>query len=341
MKILHVANFAYNKQGGSFYNCDRKISAGFVRNGHFVYEFSLRDMARMGTVFRTKRLGAGWVNKEVINLCHQIQPDILLLGHAQLLTNQTLATLRQQFKCMKIVSWYVDWVTHSEKANYLKQLAPYLDALFVTTGGEILKTLVPPTVIVAYFPNPVDSSVENLKNFEKQHFKHELIFCGSTGDDEQRKIILDALVTKFNDAFVCHGLFGKPQVQGCAYIEALSQSRMGLNYSRRNDIPLYSSDRIAQLTGNGLLTFSPTIPAFDLIYRPDELCYFSTTDELIQQVEYYVQYTKQAAIIAERGWHRAHTTCATERVCRFMEETILNKPYSEPYEWREHIFNRD
>lgn len=340
MKILHVANFAYNKQGGSYYNCDRKISAGFVRNGHFVYEFSLRDMARMGTVFRTKKLGAGWANKEVVNLCEQLKPDLLLLGHAQLLTNDTLSLLRKKYKNLMVAAWYVDWITHIEKACYLKQLSPYLDALFVTTGGELLQQLVSKSIPVAYFPNPVDFSVESLKNFQQNTFNHELIFCGSTGDDERRQMLLNSLVEHLKSDFVCYGLFDKPQIQGQAYIEALSQCRMGLNYSRRNDVTLYSSDRVAQLTGNGLLTFSPKIPEFELIYKKDELCYFENVDDLIQQVEYFSQNTTEAADIAKRGWQRAHTTCATERVCRFMEEVIWQKPYSEDYEWLGHVFNR-
>ena len=115
---------------------------------------------------------------------------------------------------------------------------------------------------------------------------------------------------------------------------------MGLNYSRRNDITLYSSDRVAQLTGNGLLTFSPVIPEFDALYRQDELCYFANVDELIAQVEYYTQHPTQAAMIAERGWMRAHSSFATERVCRFMEEVVFRQPYSQYYEWQNHVFNR-
>ncbi|MDV7160490.1 hypothetical protein R3X52_17110, partial [Acinetobacter baumannii] len=40
MKILHIANFGFNKQGAHFYCTDRKISAGLIENGHFVYDFS-------------------------------------------------------------------------------------------------------------------------------------------------------------------------------------------------------------------------------------------------------------------------------------------------------------
>ena len=124
-----------------------------------------------------------------------------------------------------------------------------------------------------------------------------------------------------------HGLLGQKQVEGVDYTNALSNTRMGLNYSRRNDIPLYSSDRIAQLTGNGLLTFSPRIPEFTKLYAEDELVYFDHVDDLIEKVNHYHSYPEQAAQIAEKGWQRAHSTCAVERVVRFMEETLLNQPW--------------
>ena len=39
------------------------------------------------------------------------------------------------------------------------------------------------------------------------------------------------------------------------FLQKLSNSSMGLNLSRGKPIKYYSSDRIAQLVGNGLLTF--------------------------------------------------------------------------------------
>ena len=39
------------------------------------------------------------------------------------------------------------------------------------------------------------------------------------------------------------------------FLDYVSKSNMGLNLSRGKPIKYYSSDRIAQLMGNGLLTF--------------------------------------------------------------------------------------
>lgn len=338
MRILHIANFAYRKSGGHFYNSDRKISSGFVRNGHFVYEFSLRDLARMSTVFKTKYLGTRWVCAEILRLCEAMEPDLVLLGQAQMLTTETLKQIKTRWPNTKIALWYVDALFYEQKTEYMKDFAPYLDAVFVTTGGEYLEKLVS-GVTRAYFPNMVDSSIENSENFRRREFEHELIFCGSIGDDIERRRFLEEFKAGLpNFSLSLHGIFGQPTIRGMDYIRAIASSRMGLNHSRRNDVSLYSSDRIAQLTGHGLLTFTPRIPDFDLIYKEDEVRYFDTTQELVEMARYYAAHSEEAATIAEAGWHRAHQSCSAERVTRFMEETIFNQPYSENYEWLPHVF---
>ena len=338
MKVLHIGNFGYRSHGESFYNIDRKLSAGFTRNGHFVYEFSLRDMARMSNIFKTKKLGKRWAGAEILRICEKLEPELVLLGHAQMLMGDTLKQIKLRWPNTKIVLWYVDALFYEDKTQYMYDFEPYLDAVFATTGGEYLQRLLPNTVR-AFIPNIVDSSVESLKNFEKRTFNHELIFCGSIGDDIQRKQFLEEVQSGLSDLpLSLNGIFGHPIIKGMDYIRAVGKARMGLNYSRRNDVCLYSSDRIAQLTGHGLLTFTPRIPEFDLIYKDDEVRYFDTTAELVEMTRYYANHPDEAAQIAEAGWKRAHESCSTERVTRFMEEVIFNRPYSELYEWLPHVF---
>lgn len=339
MKILHIANFAYNYQGGSFYNCDYKFSAGFIRRGHYVYEYSLRDMARTATIFRTKKLGASMASQEVLALCRNIEPDLLLLGHVQIFKPEILKQIRQEFPNMRIAFWYVDPLYMPEKLTYIQEFAPCLDAVFATTGGDWLRNMVKGSMVKAYIPNPVDRAVESLRNFEKRDFSHELIFCGTIGEGVERRNFMETLQNRLQDLpLALHGLLGHEKINGVRYTRALSNTRMGLNYSRRNDITFYSSDRVAQLTGNGLLTFSPRVPGFEALYNDQELAYFDSVDELIDKTRYYHQHPDEAAVLAERGWRRSHQSCNAERVAKFMEETIFELPYSEHYEWRDHIF---
>lgn len=337
MRIVHVANFTYNRYGDSFYNSDRKISAGWVRNGHFVYEYSLRDMARMGTIWRSKRFGAARAGADLLKICEQIEPDLLLLGHAQILSPDVLRQVRKRWPATRIALWYVDPLFYPDKLAYMAEFAPWLDAIFATTGGEWLERIPAPAVWRGYMPNPVDRSVESLENFRRREFATELVFCGTVGDDVERARFMTSMAERLADLPLgLHGLLGHPGVNGMNYLRVLEGARMGLNHSRRNDVTLYSSDRIAQLTGNGLLTLSPRVPGFEQLYRDDEVVWFDSLDELVDQVRHFAAHPDHAAQVAEAGWLRAHECYSAERVARYMEEVILGLPLSAEYPWRDH-----
>ena len=45
-KIVHCGIFNELDNGNFFYGLERKISHGLIQNGHFVYDFSYRDIER-------------------------------------------------------------------------------------------------------------------------------------------------------------------------------------------------------------------------------------------------------------------------------------------------------
>ncbi|WP_180089726.1 glycosyltransferase [Acinetobacter sp. YH12219] len=338
MKILHINNFAFKKSGAEFYNTDRKISAGLILNGHHVYDFSFHDMAYYGTIWRTKKVGKKWANQEVLKVVKNFEPDLILIGHSSLLSTETLKQVKAQYPKTKVAFWYVDWICVDKKANFIKEWSPYLDCIFVTTSGELLKTLGNGNK-VAYMPNMSLDAVDSLKNFEKNEFVNELVFCGSSSDVERTQFIrsLQQKIKHIPTRYC--GFDEDPKVFGAEYFKVLSQSRMGLNYSRANSLDLYTSDRITQLTGNGLLTFTPHIPGFETLFSDKEVVYFSDVDDLANKVQYYVNHPKEAKVIAEAGWNRTHSSYSSKRVTKFMLETIFSQPYTEDYEWKDHVFS--
>ena len=115
---------------------------------------------------------------------------------------------------------------------------------------------------------------------------------------------------------------------------------MGLNFSHNNSISLYSSDRLAQLAGNGLLTFCPRVPGMETLFAETELVYFDTHEDLIEKIVYFNTHDDERRQIAEKGWHRAHTCYSSERVTQFMIELLFEVPYSSDYEWKDFVFHR-
>ena len=93
--VLHCANFSDKKFGAAYYATDRKISNGLIRNGHMVHDFSYRDVARHQAPMQIKALGIQKMNRRLIETAQAIAPDLLLLGHSELVRNETLIELRR------------------------------------------------------------------------------------------------------------------------------------------------------------------------------------------------------------------------------------------------------
>jgi hypothetical protein len=324
MKIVHVASYNYLKDGQTYYATDYKIHQGLVRNGHFVYPFSYRDTARCANIFGSKKWGVGKTNKRLIDTCRNIRPDLLLMAHAELISAETLKEIRKILPGIKIAMWFVDALFNERNVINIKGKLDSLDALFVTTGGEWLEQFENGRTKVAFFPNLVDPSIDVYKNFENSSLPIDFLFCGTDYKDPERQQFLGSLqerLSGINARFA--GCLGFPRVFGDEYMQLISRSRMGLNYSRRNDVTLYSSDRIAHLTGNGVLTFTPRIPGYEELYGEDEVVYFDGLDELVDKVMYYHLHPQEGALIARKGWEQAQNNFGSDKITLYMMDSIF------------------
>lgn len=342
MRILHVANFNLRKYGADLYATDRKISAGLVRGGHLVYDFSYRDVCRNESIFRTTRLGAGQVNKKLVKACNRLQPHLLLLGHSELITAATLAEIRERHPALKIGLWYVDALFHREKTAHLFDRLAFIDVVFATTGGEYLQEYATATSSAAFIPNMVDPAVETGKAFAAPTYDYDFIFCGRDENDQERQDFMTVLKREAGKHLRCafRGCLGNAPLTGYPYLDFLSRSKMALNISRRNDVSLYSSDRLAQLIGNGLLTFCPKVPGMDRLFAADEIVCFDDLGDLLKKIVYYHTHDRERRAVAEKGWQRAHLSYNSERICRFMMEVLFDSPFTSDYEWRSEVYQR-
>ncbi len=336
MKILHVANFHLKKYGWVYNSIDRKLSNGLIRNGHLVYDFSYRDVAHSESLFKTTKLGGGRIsNRRLLETLSRFQPDLLLLGHSELITVETLDTIRRQMPAVKIALWYIDPLFHEKAIQHVVRRLNCLDTVFATTGGKWLEKFKGPKNVAAFFPNPVDPSIECHRGFSQEKTTVDLLFCGSEAKGSERERMLERLRGELTDIrFEIWGSLGRPRIFGQDYDQKLSETKMALNFNRRDDISLYSSDRISQLTGNGVLTFTNRIPGFEILYTEDEIVYFDSVAELIDKIRYYCQNDEQLRKIAAGGWQKAHTSFNCQRVAKYMLEVIYDESFSEPYEWR-------
>jgi hypothetical protein len=212
--------------------------------------------------------------------------------------------------------------------------------VFATTSGRHLREYARGTTRAAFIPNMVDPAVESYASFRNSSYEYDFIFCGRDSNDEKRRAFMKKLREETSKTMrsAFFGCLGSRPVIGHDYLALLSCSKMALNISRRNDVRLYSSDRIAQLTGNGLLTFCPEIPGMELLHGKDELVYFSTLEELPDLVRHYHTHPDEAERIAEKGWSKAHSSFNSSRVTTYMLERLFDQPLSSDYEWQNEFF---
>lgn len=334
MKILHIANFNLSKYGQVYYATDRKISNGLVRNNHFVYDFSYRDVARSEGFLGSKRSGQKKMNQRIIDTIYNIEPDFILLGHSEIVDSGTLASIKTTFPDTPIAMWYVDPLFHQDHIQHITERREYLDAIFFTTGGKLLEQFRTDRNKIYYMPNPVDASIEIYHNEVEENLDIDLLFCGRDKGEPERIEFLTALRDRLSDInFVLRGSLGSPLALGAEYMNLLQRTKMGLNLSRRHDVYLYSSDRIAQLTGNGILTLTPETPGMRRLYDDNEVIYFSNLDDLIDKIDYLSQNDSERRRIAALGREKSHHCFNSTRISKFILEASMDHALTESYEW--------
>lgn len=108
MRILHTSHQQYKYLGARNYLLPVRINNGFVRNGHEVYWFSDRDVARASSWLHTRATGVGACNKKFLQACRNFQPDLIAMQNADILTPETLAEARRILPNVAVLQYFID-----------------------------------------------------------------------------------------------------------------------------------------------------------------------------------------------------------------------------------------
>ena len=334
MRIVHAAHYSFNRDGTEFFNCEYKLHNGLCQAGHYVYPFSIKDRAR-ASLFRTTRFGGKFANDCLIECCKNVSPDLLLLGHAQSITPKTLQTLRQAHPQMKIALWYVDQVYQLSKYTHLFDKLPFLDAIFVTTGGELLEQFRRDGCRAAFIPNPADADVERWRVDDLHETDFDLLYIGSDRNRPERRAFLEELAGKAKGLRLgFSGCLGYPCAWGDTKDLMLKRSLLALNLSDRNDVFLYSSDRVVQLAGNGICTLTASSTGLQTLWEPDkEMVFFDSVDDLVAKAKRLVAAPELAREIGRAGRLKTHASYSGKAVADFMCKYIMGDSAWLDYSW--------
>ena len=181
LKIIHLTNFNRRFNGRLHYNTGARLNNGFVRLGHNVLAISDRDILRENkkiTDFNGKKA----LQKTVIDNFNNFKADCLILGHADSVSNETLATLKKKNKHLKICQWFLDPLgkngpDYFKNNKRILNKSEFMDSTFLTTSPSILSTKIKNSYFI---PNPSDKSFEVLKNYEND-CQNDVFFAMSHG----------------------------------------------------------------------------------------------------------------------------------------------------------------
>ena len=310
---MHITNFNERHNGRLFFNTGRRLNNGFIRLGHSVLEFSDRDIVSRGKSIKDF-YGSNTLNDKLIKTCYHFKPDVIVLGHADMISKDILHTLKKDYSNLKITQWFLDPL-NKYGPDYLKNRmrildkSEILDSNFLTTSPDAINFL--PNSFNSYFiPNPSDQSMETLNNFEKDcsndvffalsHGVHRGKLKGRSTDDREKFIKL--LIDKCrNIKFDIFGINNIQPIWADQYFKNISNSKMGLNLSRGTPIKYYSSDRITQIIGNGLVTLIDEKTGYSDFFDSSEMVFYKNISDLSEKIEKVSNDEKLRKSIGKKG----------------------------------------
>lgn len=353
-RIVHVGNFGFKPVKTFIHGTAGKLSNGFIRAGHNVVNFSDRDIARWAGWFGNRKLGGRALRGALHDYCRAAKPDVLLLGHADLIDNDTVLRIRESVPGIRVVQWNVDWLagpgqavegdnTAASNSGKIVGKDPVVDVTLVSSGGIGLKRLAAQMKSrVAFLPNVVDPSVERARTFEQEDLPNT-VFYASSSEDRRRhhagawrdigEMVHDLRCAVPEAVIRAYGFDGLPTVFGPAMQDAMAASRIGLNISRRNDLFLYSSDRMAQMVGNGLVICIDRACGFDTLFGDDEMVFYSTEAELFDAIGRMTADDGLRRSVGRRGWERYQALFRTDVVANYILDLAFDEHDPADYVW--------
>ena len=311
IKILHITNFNYRFSGRLHYNTGRRINNGFIRLGHNVLTISDRDITHTNKTL-TDPNGSKFLQNYIIRAYENFKPNIIILGHADSVKGETLQILKNKDNNLKVSQWFLDPLgekgpDYLKNKNRILDRSHVIDKNFLTTDPKSLNFNIPNSYFI---PNPCDESFESLKNYNHNPL-NDVFFAMShgvhrgdlkKGKKDNREIFINKLIQKNqNINFDIYGMNNVQPIWGDNFINKISNSSMGLNLSRGRPTKYYSSDRMAQLVGNGLLTFIHKDTYYNDYFSNKHLVFYKNIDDLTYKLNKFKKDKKQRKMIAKNG----------------------------------------
>ena len=287
-KIMHISNFDIRTSHRLFnLSIAKKISNGLIRNGHDVIDFDYRN-------HNYKLFDKASLDKKVIEITNNYQPNLIFLGHNNCLKRETISLIKEKYNT-KFALWYEDHVMKGDP-NFNKNLGliesnhDLIDQYFITTSPDIIKTKIAKSKI-NFLPIPVDPNIESGCFYESIK-NNDMFFALSNGVNfgklkrnsfDERSLFINDLIHLSNDniKFKILGLYNEQPKWNYEFNKELMTSKTALNLSRGGPSKYSSSNRIASIMGNGILPFIHEKIKYQDFFDNDEIITYKSSKDLI------------------------------------------------------------
>ena len=342
LRIINIYNTG-QKSNHRLYNISlgKKFTNGFIRNGHDVIEISDRDYIRQNRSLSIKNNRSKF-QEYFIETFKNYNPDLIFFGHTKNINLETFDTVKSINSNLLISQWNEDPMMpslsySSENIRNLAEYSNYVDHNFITTHPSVLAKYKHKIKNLHYFFVPVDKNIECF-DVSKLNPQKDLFYAMSHGVNrallkpgkiDDRVNFLDKLVKKLvNIDYDFYGYENVEPIWGDNFYKALINSKMGLNLSRGLPSKYYSSNRIASLMGNGLLTFIDSRTYLNDIFKKDELIFYNSINDLSDKIKFYKSKTKLRNKIAAKGKRKYFKLFNEKRICDYITKTITGKSFN-------------
>ena len=342
-RVLHIANFNENSDGRLFYSFANKLNNGFIKNDYIVQTISDRSFLKSNRTIIQPFSPIKKFNDKILNTIKNFSPHLVLIGHVYNISDVIFEYCKNNN--IKICSWYIDSISpeflkEDTKKKFFHNLAR-VDNCFITSSPELLKKKFYYHKL-RFIPNPVDSSIDNFKNFKNhKDMKFDMFVAISHGQnrgilkkgksDEREKFINELINDLPQLKFAQFGLNNFEPIWGSNYYHYLSKTKMALNISRGKYQNKYSSDRISSLIGNGLLVFLNEKTKFHKILTRKEVVYFKNKNDLLRKINFYNENSVERIKIAKAGYLKYHNFMSNRIISKYIMSCVKLEKFENPF----------
>jgi hypothetical protein len=340
IKILHITDLHLRHAGRLFYSTGKKINNGLILNGHNVLNISDRDItSQKRNIFD---LGSRkFLLNQILKNIENFKPDMILFGHVDRLSYLNFLELKNKYKKIKFAQWFLDPLI-KKGPDYDKNKSRFFlkyqfcDANFVTTSPSTINFANSEKTF--FIPNPIDPSIDIYK-IHLQDNKIDIFIAISHGQHRGilKKDFTDNRVKIINNltkkaSYNIFGYINNP-VWGQDFFNELNKCSIGINLSRGDPVKYYSSDRIASLLGNGLLTMIHEKYEYQNFFKKDEIVTFRNINDLNKKILFYKKNKKLLKKIASNGYKKAHKIFNNKLISDFIVRKTFGLQINKKYEW--------